>query len=114
MNKLKTFCEKYGFIEDVDNIQLKHIFSKKCFKKLHVDLYSDSPYMLFSRIIEKNVLVSLEDGRIVIKKKDRHNTSIIDILLNSIKHCIIKQYNDTQYEVIFTIHNLWYKLLVII
>lgn len=114
MNKFKTFCEKYGFVEDVDKIQLNHIFSKKCFKILHVDLYSDNPYMLFSRIIEKNVFVSLKDGRIVIKKKDKHNTSLIDILLDNIEHCIIKQYNDSQYELIFTIHNLWYKLLVII
>lgn len=114
MNKFKTFCDKYGFVEDVDKIQLNHIFSKKCFKTLHVDLYFDSPHMLLSRIIEKNVLVSFKDGRIVIKKKDRHNTSIIDILVDNIEHCIIKQYNDSQYEVVFTIHNIWYKFLVII
>ena len=114
MNKFKTFCEKYGFVEDVDKMQLNHIFGKKCFKILHVDLYSDSPYMLFSRILEKNVLVDLEDGRIIIKKKDKHNTSIIDILFNNIEHCVVKQYNDSQYEVIFAIHNLCYKLLIVI
>lgn len=114
MNKFQTYCEKYGFVSDKTKVEFERIISNHNFKTLHIEIYSDNPYMLFLRSIEKNVMVTLEDNRVIVRKNDKHKTTITDILFDSIDGCIVKQYSDSHYEIIFTIHNLCYKLLVII
>ena len=114
MDKFENYCEKYGFVSDDTKIEFKRILNHNRFKTLHIEAYTLNPYMLLLRAIEKNISVGIEDGRIIIRKKDKYNTSIVDILFDRIANCIIKKYNDMQYEIIFAIHNIYYKLLIVI
>ena len=114
MDKLDAFCEKYGFVMDNEKVEFKRIFSNNRFKTLHMDMYSLDPYMLFMRSIENNVTVIFENDRIIICKKDRHKTHIMNILFECVDNCIIKKYSDSQYEIIFAINNVSYKMLVVI
>lgn len=114
MDKFENYCEKYGFVADNAKDEFKQIINHNRFKMLRIDIYMINPYMLFLRGIEKNVSVAFENGRVIIRKKDKNNTSIVDILFDKISNCIIKKYSDMQYEMIFTIHNIYYKLLVVI
>ena len=114
MDKLETFCEKYGFITDDKKAGFKCIFSNNSFKTLHMDMYTLDPYMLFMRSIENNPMVAIENDRIIIRKKDKYKTHIMDILFDHIDNCIIKEYSNVQYEIIFAIHNVYCKLLIII
>jgi hypothetical protein len=112
MNKFETYCDKYGFVTDKTIAIFKRIFGNNKFKTFHIEAYSLNPYMLFSRIVEKNVVVVIKDGRFIVQKKDRYNTNIVDIRLEYIDDCIVKQHNDLLYEIIFAIYNTYYKLLV--
>lgn len=114
MNKLENYCEKYGFIYDNTKTDFKNIINHNVFKTLCIETYTLNPYMLLLRTIEKNVLAEIKDGRIMIRKRDKHKTSIADIVFDQIANCIVKKYNDIQYEIVFVIHNIYYKLLVVI
>ena len=112
MENFENYCKKYGFVSDDTKIEFKHILNHNRFKTLRIEAYTLDPYMLLLRTIERNVSIVIEDGRIIIRKMDKYNTSIADILFDRIADCIIKKYNDTQYEIIFAVHNIYYKLLI--
>lgn len=106
MNEL----EKYGFVADKNKVELNHVLNNGVFSKVHIDLYISSPYMLLSRIVDKDVESSIENNRTIIKRKDK--TVLIDILLECIDECFVKKYSDILYSFVFKIHNICYKLLV--
>ena len=112
MEKFENYCKKYGFVSDDTKIEFKRIINHNRFKTLHIETYTLEPYMLLLRTIEKNVSIAIKDGRIIIRKMDKYNTGIADILFDRITDCIIKKYNDIQYEIIFAVHNIYYKLFV--
>lgn len=114
INRFETYCDKYGFTLDKDLSELNRIICKKNFKKLHIDTYLEDPYTLLLRTIESNVVISLEKDRIIIRKNDRNKTTVTNISLESIDNCITKRYDNTRYEIIFTVHNICYKIFVII
>lgn len=103
--------EKYGFVMDEDGAEFKSVFKNNKFKKMHIDTYSDKPYMLFSRTIESDVEATFEDDRVILRKKDK--TTILNILLTSIGKCMMKRYGNSHREFVFTVHNLNYKILAV-
>lgn len=104
---------KNDFVKDNDKELFNQIFNNKKIKEIHIDTYMDSPYVLFARIIEKNLLISNENNRMIIRKNDRYKTVIVNIFFDEIEDCRIKQYTDNQYEILFGVRNIYYKILVI-
>ena len=47
-------------------------------------------------------------------KNDRKHTFLFNVLQNEITECMFKKYSEAQYEFVFRIHSITYKLLVII
>lgn len=102
----------YGFSEDKDRICLNEVFENNIFSSAHIDVFVNDEYMLLSRNAEKNVTSKIEDGRMMLAKKD--DTVIVDILLSNIDSCMVKRYGDVLYEFVFKVHNVFYKSLVAI
>lgn len=114
MDKFENYCENYGFVPDDTKIEFKRILSRNKFKTIHIDTYTLDSDMLFLRNIANNVATIIEDGRLIICKKDKWNTQIVNISLDCITNCIVKVWNDVQYEILFVVHNVYYKVLVIV
>lgn len=110
MDRLK----EYGFITDEYLFGFSDIFNDKNIKEIHIDIYSNEPYILFARAIEKNVASGLQDDRFVLRKKDGNRTVLTDIPLDNIENCMIKRYSDLHYQVVFMVQGICYKVLVII
>ena len=114
MTEVKNSYEAYGFVKDCSKELFGKIISNKKLKEIHIETYTNKPYMLFGRIIEKNVTMLQETNRIVIRMSDKYKTILVNLILDEIKDCFFKQYMDNQYEIVFNIHNLHYKILIII
>jgi hypothetical protein len=111
MEKFEAFCKKYGFALDSNKIHIDRIFNNNNLKTLHVDMYTEEPYMLLLRVEKNNVKSVIENGRLVFRDK---RITVADILYDRIENCIMKQYNDSKYEFIFTVNNVCYKMFVVI
>lgn len=81
-------------------------------KELHMDTYINEPYMLLSRVIDKNVSHSLQDNRIVLRKKD--NTVLMNIPLDAIQNYTAREFADSHYQVLFNVHNIQYRVLAVV
>lgn len=103
--------EKYGFVRDENKENLKEVFNENNIEEVHIDLYIEEPYMLLSRIIEKDIDTIVESSRIVIKN---NRVVLVDVLLDYIDECFVKKHNDMLYNFVFKIHNICYKFLVAI
>lgn len=113
MDKYNFFCNKYGFVADNDKTKIKNIFNNNKFNNLHIEIYSNSPYMLLLRAVESNVLTEVKDGRIIAGTKSNEGiTTVLNILLENIDRCFIKQYDDTRYEIVFSLLGLQYKMFI--
>ena len=107
MNKL----EKYGFVYDENKSEFYRIFNNSVFKKVHIDTYIESPYILLSRMIYKNAKSSIEDKRFTLIKDD---CVLVNVIIGNIDNCMVKKHNDYLYEFVFKIHNVCYKSVVAI
>ena len=108
----------FGFTKDKDNLRLKELLKRNIqLKELHIDIYPDNPlntdssYMLLLRMDEKNVTVESDGNRIILKKNDKCDTYISNILLSKIKECYYKIL-ETYSEFIVNIQNIYYKITV--
>lgn len=81
-------------------------------KELHMDMYINEPYMLLSRVIDENVSHSLQDNRVVLRKKD--DTVLMNVPLSDIQNYTAREFADSHYQVLFNIHNVQYKVLAIV
>lgn len=84
----------------------------KKIKELHMDMYINEPYMLLSRVIDENVSHSLQDNRVVLRKKD--DTVLMNVPLDDIQNYTAREFADSHYQVLFNIHNVQYKVLAIV
>ena len=82
--------------------------------EIHMDVYIENPYMLLSRISEKKISGEIENDRIILFKNDRKHTFLFNVLQSEISKCMFKKYSDAQFEFVFQVHNVTYKLLVVI
>lgn len=113
MNQIEI--DKYkscGFACD-NNLKMLHGTALQS-TEIHMDIYVESPYMLLSRISEKKISGKIEDKRIIFHKNDRAHTFLFNVLQSEIVNCLFKKYSDAQFEFVFQVHNVTYKLLVVI
>lgn len=109
----------FGFIKDENNLKLKELLKKNVeLKELHIDVYPDnpleatqSPFMLLLRMIEKNVMVESDDNRVILKKHDRYETCLSNVLFSKIKECFFK-ISDVCSEFVVNIQNIYYRIIV--
>lgn len=110
---------KFGLVKDENNFQLKEVFKNNSrLKEIHIDIYpenplvsSSSPFMLLSRTIEKNVMISNDEDRLILMRNDKFGTYFMNVLFSEIKGC----YKDTyhSYEFVLNIQNIWYRITVL-
>lgn len=110
---------KCGFSKDENNLQLAEIFQDGIqLKEIHIDIYSSSPFdkvvipILMLRRNEKNALISNDGESIVVKKDDRHNTYIAEILLDSINDSYFKTNFENSFDFILNCQNIYYKVTI--
>lgn len=108
----------FGFIKDENNLKLKELLKKNIkLKELHVDVYPDnplsaaSPFMLLLRTDERNVMVESDDSRVVLKRDDKYNTYIANVLFSRITECFLK-ISEACSEFIVKIQNTYYRIIV--
>lgn len=111
---------KFGLTNDKDKSKLKEMFKDGSkLKEIHIDIYPDNPldvssipFMLLLRTIEKRAVVENRDGRFVIKKNDRFNTYIVNVLFSEITECYY-EISEGCFEFILKIQNVYYRITVL-
>ena len=111
---------KFGFTNDEKNLRLKETFKdSKRLKEVHIELYpnnpmeSQTPFKLFIRAIEKNVMVSNDGNRLILKKSDRFGTHITNVLLSDITECFVKTTDEHYSSFVINVQNVWYKIEIL-
>lgn len=112
---------KFGLTKDVNNLKLKEVFKDNIkIKEIHIDIYSENPlitsktpFMLLLRTIEKNIIISNDDDRIVLKRNDKYGTYFMNILISEITECYYKNIYDNSFEFILNIQNIYYKISIL-
>ena len=111
---------KFGLTKDEDNSKLKEVLKDKIrLKEIHIDTYpenplitSSAPFMLLLRTIEKNMIVSNNENRLVLKKiVDKFETHFMSILFSEITECYYKGTNG-YFEFILKIQNIYYRITI--
>jgi predicted P-loop ATPase/GTPase len=111
---------KFGFVTDEKNLRLEETFKDGVrLKEMHIELYpnnpmeSHNPFKLFIRAIEKNVVVSNDGNRLMLKKSDRFETHITNILLSDITECLVKTDNEHYSTFVVKVQDIWYKIEIL-
>ena len=111
---------KFGFFKDKNNSWLKQVLQDGIkIKEIHIETYPNNPliassasYILLSRTIETNVIVShKENNRLVLHKNDRYVTYLTNIPFDEIIECYYKNWNDCS-EFILNIQNIYIRLFI--
>lgn len=117
MDRKNTFV-KFGFVKDENNLQLNKVLKDNIkIKQIHIDTYSDNPlvssstFMLLLRMSEKNVVVSNNGDRLILKKNDTYATCFMNILFSKITECFFRTY-ESCLEFVLNIQNIYYKITV--
>ena len=90
---------------------MKYIEDMKI-KELHLDTYINEPYMLLSRIIDKNVYHCNQDNRGILRNKN--DDVLVNIPLEEINNWAIKEFSKSHYQILFNICDVQYKVFAII
>lgn len=77
MSQIENY-KNCGFANDNDLKVLQSTILR--LSEIHMDIYIENPYMLLSRLAEKKVSGSIEDGRIIFYKNDRKHTFLFNVL----------------------------------
>jgi hypothetical protein len=110
----------FELTKDVNNVKLKELFKDNVrLKEIHIDTYtknplvpSSTPFMLMLRLIEKNIIISNNNKRLILKKNINGNEShYMNILFSEITECY---YRITEYysEFILNIQNIYYVITI--
>lgn len=110
---------KFGFVKDENNLQLKKIFQNNSkLKEIYIDIYPNNPmissgdFILLLRTQDDNVVALNDDGRLILKRCDKYETHIMNILLSNILECYIKG-AETYHELILNVQNMYYKITIL-
>lgn len=115
----RDFLINHGFQEDTDKKILSELFTKhNKFKEVNISINLTEPFMLLARSKEKNVSVeinSVQENRLILKRKrgrEKFNTVIMNVLLDEINNCLVKDYGNGLYEFLFGVRDFRYSLHV--
>ncbi|MBD5136120.1 MAG: hypothetical protein HDT39_09215 [Lachnospiraceae bacterium] len=115
----RNFLLNHGFQEDTDKKVLSELFTKyNKFKEVNISVNLTEPCMLLARSKEKNVTVevnSIQDNRLILKRKrsrEKFDTVIMNIPLDEINDCLVKDYGNGLFEFEFEVCNFRYSLHV--
>lgn len=115
----KNILMKFGFAKDEDNLQLKKIFQNNSkLKELHIDIYPNNPmissgnFALLLRTLDDNVVILNDGNRLILKRCDKYETHIMNILFSSISECYVK-IAENYYELILNVQNIYYKITIL-
>ena len=112
---------KFGLVKDENNSKLKEIFKDNVrLKEIHIDTYpenplitSSAPFMLLLRVIEKKMLVSNDENRLILRKTIYDfETYFMNVPLSEIKECYYKVVASGCFEFILNIQNIYYRITV--
>lgn len=111
----RNFLLNHGFQEDTDKKVLSELFTKHSkFKEINISINFTEPTMLLARNREKNVTVevnSIQESRLILKKNSgRCSTVIMNILLDEIEGCLVKDYGNGLFEFEFEVRDFRYSL----
>lgn len=117
----KNFFINHGFVEDTDKKVLSELFTKQNrFREINISVNLTEPYMLLARSKEKNVSVEtncIQESRLILKRKrskERFDTVIMNVLLDEINGCLVKDYGNGLYECLFEVRGLRYSLHILV
>lgn len=110
----REFLLNHGFAEATDKKVLLGLFiNNKKFREVNISVNFTEPFMLLARSKEKNVTVevnSVQDNRLILKKNSgRCSTVIMNILLDEINGCLIKEYGNGLFEFEFEVRDFRYS-----
>ena len=113
----RNFLIAHGFTEVTDKKVLSELFTiHNKFKEVSISVNFTEPAMLLARSREKNVTVevnSIQENRLILKRKrsrDKFDTVIMNILLDEIKGCLFKDYDNGLFEFEFEVRDFRYSL----
>lgn len=111
----REFLLKHGFQEDIDKKVLSELFTgHKKFGEVNISVNLTEPCMLLARSKEKNVTVevnSIQENRLILKKNSgRCSTVIMNVLLDEINNCLVKNYGNGLFEFEFEVRDFRYSL----
>ena len=111
----RDFLINHGFKDDTDKKVLSELFTKHSkLRELDVSVNLTEHSMLLARSREKNVTVELnciQENRLILKKNNgRCSTVIMNILMDEINNCLVKDYGNRLFEFEFEVRDLRYSL----
>lgn len=102
---------KYGF-SNGDKTELKRILEDKIeFESVNIDTYIARPYTFILRSSEENIIASLEDDRVIIRRNDCFKTTISNFSFDSVGNVQFKLTEDFRCSIFFTIANICYNIV---
>lgn len=115
----RDFLLNHGFTEDTDKKVLSELFTKHSkFREINISVNLTEPTMLLVRSKERNVSVevnSIQENRLILKKNSgRCSTVIMNILLDEINDCLVKDYGNGLYECLFEVRDFRYSLHILV
>lgn len=115
----RNFLINHGFQEDTDKKVLSELFTKhNKFKKINISVNLTEHSMLLARSKERNVTIeinSIQENRLILKRKrsrEKFDTVIMNILLDEINNCLVKDYGNGLFEFEFEVRDFRYSLHV--
>lgn len=120
MNTLdRNFLINHGFTEDADKKILTELFTKHTkLRELDVSVNLTEYSMLLARSKERNVTIeinSIQENRLILKKNSgRCSTVIVNILLDEINNCLVKDYGNGFFEFEFEVRDFRYSLHILV
>lgn len=116
---MESALMKFGFVKEEDDSRLVEMIKNKTkIKEVHIDTYpenpliSSSPFVLLLRASEKNVVITIEDERLIFKKGDKYETYFMNVLISRITECFSKICEDYS-EFILNIQNIYYRITIL-
>lgn len=111
----RNFLLNHGFQEDTNKKVLSELFIKhNKFREVNISVNLTEPCMLIARSVEKSVSVevnSIQENRLILKKNSgRCSTVIVNILLDEINNCLVKDYGNGLFEFEFEVRDFRYSL----
>lgn len=110
---------KFGFVKDENCLQLNKIFQNDSYmKEVYIDIYPNNPmicsenFELLIRTHNTNIVVSNDYTRLALKRCDKYDTHIMNILLSGVSECYIKG-TEAYRELILKVQNIHYKITVL-